>query len=106
MSNETDRPSIQFEGQRYERRQGVWYDAITHMKAPAHVSQKIDTSAKKESTLWERCHHQDFADDPKNKGRVLIDVSELVDIDLFPDSEPQDSQPRPAPNRKTPFSNW
>ena len=99
MSDETEHPSIEFEGRRYERRQGVWYDALTHMKAPAHLSQRIDTSAKRDPALWERCHQQDFSDDPKTRGRVLIDVSELIDLGLFPDSEPHGSKPRSAPNR-------
>lgn len=99
MGNETERPFIEFEGRRYQRRQGAWCDKLTHMKANVHLSQRIDTRVKEDATLWKQCRHQDFSDDPKNRGRVLIEVSEFFDVDPAADSQPTVSHPRPAANR-------
>ena len=99
MGNETERPSIEFEGRRYQRRQGAWYDEITHMKANVHLSQRIDTSVKDDAAFWKQRRHQDFSDDPKNRGRVLIELSEIFDVDPAADSQPTVSHPRPAANR-------
>jgi hypothetical protein len=75
MTDETERSSIEFDGKRYERRDAVWFDVLTHLKAAVYLSQRIDISAKKDRTLWERCNVQDFADDPKNRSRDAEDVS-------------------------------
>jgi hypothetical protein len=83
MSNETVHPSIEFEGRRYVRRAGAWYDSLSHMKAPAHVSQRIDTNAKGDPAFWEQCRGQDFSDDPKNRGRIRISIPQLIDLDPF-----------------------
>ena len=72
MHDETERPSIEFEGRRYVRRNGAWVDERAHIKANVNVSQRIDTSARKDSSFWERCCNQDFDDDPKNRGRLRI----------------------------------
>jgi hypothetical protein len=99
MNNETERPSIEFDGRRYVRRGGAWYDALSHMKAPAHISQKIDTNAKENPTFWEQCRDQDFSDDPKNRGRIRFSAAEMIDLGLVDDLQPSAGQPRPSENR-------
>jgi len=98
MRSETERPSVEFEGRRYQRRQGAWYDQLTHMKANVHLSQRIDTCAKDDASLGKRCRSQDFSDDPKNRGRVLIELSDIFDVEPA-DSEPPVPHPRPAATR-------
>ena len=99
MPNETERPCIEFDGRRYQRRQGVWYDQLTYMKANVHLSQRIDTCAKDDAALWKQCRHQDFSDDPKKRGRVLIELSDVFDVDPAADSQPTVPHPRSAATR-------
>ena len=96
MTDETERPSFEFEGKRYERRSGDWFDVLTHMKAPAQVSRRIDGAIKNDRMLWERCGHQDFTDDPKNRGRMLLKRSDIVGDDLPNDFEEHPFQASPA----------
>ena len=101
MTDDIERPSIEFEGKRYERRDGMWFGVLTHMKAAVYLSQRIDVSAKIDQTLWERCNDQDFADDPKNRsrGRVLAKGLGISPDELFGESETQPIQTRPAGGR-------
>ena len=72
MTDETERPSIEFDGTRYERQRGSWIEVRTQMKASVYLSQKIDIRARMDPAFWDRCCDQDFADDPKNSGKILI----------------------------------
>lgn len=69
------------------------------MRAAIQLSQRIDTSAKRDPDLWARCSKHDFSDNPKNRGRVLVDVAEFIDLVPSRGSEPRVAQPRPAPIR-------
>lgn len=100
MDNENERPCIEFDGRSYQRRLRAWYDQITHMKANVHLSQRIDARAKEDAALWKQCRHQDFSDDPKNRGRVLIELSDTFDVDPVDHSQqPTVLPPRPAATR-------
>jgi hypothetical protein len=96
MDNENERPCIEFDGRRYRRHLGAWYDQLTHMKANVHLSQRIDARAKEDTALWKQCRHQDFSDNPKNRGRVLMELSDIFDVDPVDDSQPTVPHPRPA----------
>ena len=94
MTDGLDPPSIKFEEEIYIRRSRKWVNAKTNLTANVNLSQKIDALAKRDAALWDRCRHQDFADDPKNKHRRLVSAIELDDLgfDFALDSAPRGVQ--------------
>src|SRR5262245_47581454 len=77
-----DRPIIEHEGRRYERRAGTWHDVATHMRVPVADARRLDARARSIPALWDACTDQDWHDDPRNRGKVLISRTKLAELGL------------------------
>lgn len=58
-------PVIQYEGQHYLRRHGKW--VLDHVRVPLNLSSRLDSLAKQDPDLWQRCLTQDVSDAVSSK---------------------------------------
>lgn len=91
----SDRPSVEFDGFRYQRDKGTWVRLDTRLQVPLSLKRQLDDRAQLDAALWERCEQQDFDDKPRNQGSRIGADSPLHDF--FQTDSPAPTSPRPQP---------
>lgn len=67
-----ERPILEFENKRFERRKGTWFDGASQIRVALTTARLLDGEAQADRAFWHRCNQQDLDDNPKKRGGILL----------------------------------